>query len=364
MRITDDGQFVLYLAEQGSSADHLFSVPIAGGAIQQLDNGLDVSTFRLIGNDQVLVSGSELYITEVRDGTLLFLTPGDVNTFDVSPDETRVAYGDSATRDLFTVPLIGGLPLDLGQDVDEAVRYTSDGQHLVYRFSPGALNNLYSLPAEGGPRVQLNDRNLHDGLVDQHIISPDGQHVVMEIEFSNQPYMLASAPATGGPMAVLEQVPSLTVDIGIDDYVITPDSSQVLFTSERVNFQGYRLYRVPIAGGSVLRLDEMANVLDFVITEAGDRTYFRGQLPGSLNQLELRTIPIDQDAPSVRVHPSLEPNRGVSDYVVSADGQTVVYVSDHAVEGVAELYVARLNGLLFGDGFETGTTSVWAQSVP
>lgn len=364
LRITDDGQFVLYLAEQGSSADHLFSVPIAGGAIQQLDNGLDVSTYRLIGNDQVLVAGSELYITEVRDGTLLFLTPGDVNTFDVSPDEMRVAYGDSATRDLFTVPLTGGIPLDLGQDVDESVRYTSDGQHLVYRFSPGALNNLYSLPALGGQRVQLNDRSLHDGLVNQHIISPDSQHTIMLIEFSNQPYMLASAPVTGGPMAILEEVPSLTVDIGLDDYAITPDSSQVLFTSERVNFQGYRLYRVPIAGGSALRLDEMANVLDFVISDAGDRTYFRGQLPGSLNQSELRTVPIDEEAPSVRVHPPLEPNRGVSDYIVSADGQTVIYVSDHAVEGVGELYVARLNGLLFGDGFEAGDTSAWAQSIP
>ena len=364
--ITSDGQFVVYSARIGGGTRHLFSVPMLGGAIQQLSGAEFVSSYRVTADHQVVfVEGSEIFVIPVRDGVATQLTSTGAfnNNFNLSPDEATVAFQEDGTGALSTVPTAGGSPPKILNNNGGFPLFTPDGQRIVYRYSPGVLLNLFTIPTVGGAPVQLNDRSQHEGLVEGFRISPDSSRAVMRMAQSNQPYLLASAPTAGGDMVVLEDVGSVAAADGVLDFAITADSSQVVFLSNRVGEVSSHLYSIDIDGGMPMRLDPTGNVQEMEVSADGSRVYYAVIQPGVPDITELRTVPVN-GGPALRMHPPLAPNREVSGLRVTSDGQKVLYRSDQDADGVFHLHLSELNGALFQDGFESGNTLGWSAEVP
>lgn len=364
-QITADGQFVVYTARIGGGDRRLFSVPIAGGAIQQLSGDGFVGVFRLTADGSLVIFEEPgILSTPVRDGGVTQLTGEDERFWLPSPDSSTVVYHDNPTGGLFAVPVGGGPSVELVPGEGGFLRFTDDGQRIVYQYAPGVFFDLYSLPSSGGSAVQLNDRSQHVGVMASWILSNDSQWAVMRMDHSNQPYMLASAPLTGGPMVVLEEVAKVPpVFTGVRDFDITSDSEWVLILVDRDDGFGRRLQRIPIAGGESVKLNPTGNVQEFQLSEDGRRVFYRVIPPGSPDSIELRMLPVDGDAPPALVHLPLVPGRQVNRLMASADGSTVIYSVDQDVEGVFDLFVSRFNGQLFGDGFESGATNGWSRTV-
>lgn len=366
-QVTADGQFVVYTARIGGGTRHLFSVPLTGGAIQQISDGSFVGSFRLAADGGLVVFESpELFSSPIRDGGLTQLTADEVTFWNISPDSSPVAYFDNTTGGIFTVPTAGGSATEIQPNNGGRPVFTTDGQRLLYMFSPGVLDNLFSLPVVGGGSVQLNDRNQHTGRVVNYVVSPDNSRVVMRMDVSNQPYMLASTPIVGGPMTVLEELPSPPppVGTGVMGFDVTADNQQVLYVVNRADGGGGRLFRIPIDGGEGVRLNPIGSVQSFVLSEDGSRVYYRFNPPSEPEIVELAMVPVANDAPAALVHPPLAPRRTVSQFVVTSDGRTVVYIADQDADNVFDVYISRLNGMLFGNGFESGTTDGWSGAVP
>lgn len=365
--ITSDGQFVVYTSRIGGGSLNLFSVPMLGGEIQQLNDAASISRAGLTADGRVvLAEQSEIFVTAVRDGVPVQLTAGGAfnSNFALSPDDATVAFQDAVTGALASVPTAGGEPPQILNDDGGYPRFSPDGQRIAYLFSPGVLDNLFTIPAVGGTPVQLNDRSQHQGLVADFLISPDSSRTVMVMAQSNQKYLMASAPTVGGDMVVLEDVGSISVADGILSFAITPDSQQVIFLSNRASEVSSRVYSIDIDGGVARRLNPTGNVQEIELSGDGSRLYYAVIQPGVPNTTELRTVPTAAGGPALRMHPPLPPNREVRNLVATSDGQRILYISDQEADGVFHLYLSELNGALLQDGFESGNTQGWSTAVP
>ena len=368
--ITEDGQYAAYAADF-DDATHLLTTPLAGGTTQQIDQSSSIFPSFVLTNDSQRViyedEDDQLWSAPVRDGvpTHLNVVGTAVRSWRVSPDTSEVVYWDQINDDILVVPSEGGTPVEVVSNNSGSPRYSSDGQFITFTYSPGVLLNLFSVPASGGARVQLNDRSLHGGLVASYTFSPDGQWVVMVMESANQPYMLASAPVAGGPMVVLDQYNGGTVNRGVRSLRISGDSAHVVYIFNRDDGEGDVFHSIPIGGGERKRLEPDGTVIDVRPSAQGDNVYYLVLLPGFDEQEELRVVPADGSMAPLTLHPSLAPGRSArGNFVSSADGNGVIFSSDHEVLGVRQLYRTEIGDVLFIDGFESGDTQFWSQSVP
>ena len=104
----------------------------------------------------------------------------------ISPDGQWVAaLRHAATNDPYSlqivvVPASGGKPLvlsDLPLDGDSAVKWTPDGRGLSFRCARDGIQNICSVPRDGGPVRQIT--KFKEGLIGVHDWSPSGQLLVM-----------------------------------------------------------------------------------------------------------------------------------------------------------------------------------------
>ena len=134
---------------------------------------------------------------------------------------------------------------------------------------------------------------------------------------------------------------------GISAFAVTPDGTRVLFRTKSVQGRPADLFSVPIDGGQVHNLTDIAeltgDVLSFQISAESRRAVFTANT-GSITapHYELFSVPVGVGKP-VKLNDSIA-GLGISVFAISPDGSRVVYVADRNTRDMPELYSVPIDG--------------------
>ena len=376
-----DSSTVVYIANQDDEdAYELYSVRLDDGEVTKLSDSLvengnvvyfeispDSSTVVYVA-DQDTEDVFELYSVPIDGGVPsrihiplhLFGTEG-IGNFRISPDGSMVLFTadfdpSAETYALYRAPITGGDimqvagPLAEGREFGD-FRISPDGNTVIYLADENIAGRpgLYSVSINGGIALQISgsDAPAGDG-VERFDISPDGSTVVyVEESFSTDLY---SVPIDGGaPTRINDRLfsrSSLFSISDVDSFVISPDSSTVVYLSDETTDNVREIYAVPIGGGSSLRLNGalVANgdVRNFTISPDGSTVvYLADQDDDTVT--ELYSVPITGGA-DIKLNSALPPNGDVKSFQLSGDNSSVIYHADQDDDGVHELYHVPISG--------------------
>ena len=312
---------------------------------------------------------------------------GDVASFQVSPDNSRVVYiADQridGVNELFSVPIAGGSAVRLNDNLPtdgnvDGFLISPDGSRVVYFADQNTdeVDELFSVSITGGLPIRLNPNLVSGGDVLGNVfstgfeISPDGSRVIyIAYQNINDRFELFSVPIGGGNTERLnDDLAEGLVDMGVVEFRISPDSSRVIYTADQndQNSAGdeLELFSVPISGGTTTRLNADlptgGNVVDsspLISADSSRVIYIADQ--NTVGVPELFSVPIAGGEP-VPLNSNLVSGGEVTPFghQISPDGSRVIYIADQNTVGVRELFsvpiaggdVVRLNSNLVSGG--------------
>jgi Tol biopolymer transport system component len=310
---TPDGDYVVFSADMDTDGvTELYSVPVSGGTPTKLSTG------------------------ELNFG------------FIVSPDSNRVVYLQDYKLYSVPVTGPSSASVKISDDVINSGGYyyiSPDSQRIVYMMDePGNyyfVTALYSVPITGGAKTQLNKTLVDGGSINYYylVFSPDGQYVVygasQDTVGMNELY---SVPVAGPASSGVKLNGALPDGGNVEvywEYDISPDSARVLYRADQVTAGQKELYSVPVAGPANLgvklngSLPDGADVVNFLISPDSSRVVYKAdQETDGVN--ELYSVPILGGSP-IKLNHDMEYNKlGLADevhlYAISPDSSTVVYV--------------------------------------
>lgn len=346
-QISRDGQRVVFLATQSLNSE-LFSVPINGGAVTQLNPNL--------------VEGGNVTI----DGAV----SRPLSPFQISFDSQRVVYVADQISDqvfeLFSVPIDGGAAVRLNADLvdggDVAIsgsapefQISPDGQRVIYIADQNQNNmfELFSVPIGGGVApVRLNPNfSSTNSDIREFQISPDSQRVVyLADQNSDDTFELFSVSIAGGG---LERLNSNLVALGdVDLFQISPDSQRVVYRADQNVFGDNELFSASITGGNVTRLNGVlavsggnsSDVELFQISPNSQRVVYRADQ--NINDtFELFSVSINGNNSPTRLNSNITNGGDVlSQFEISPNSQRVVYLADQNTNNDFELFSVLISG--------------------
>jgi dipeptidyl aminopeptidase/acylaminoacyl peptidase len=181
---------------------------------------------------------------------------GDVGNFQISPDGRYAVYVADQDTDgvfeLYSVFLGGGSPVRLnpllpfGRNVT-SFQISPDSSRVVYLADQekATVVELYSV-AIGGPAaagIKLNGALAAGGLVDVFLISPDSSRVVY---IANQEkafvFELYSVPLGGPAAAGIKLNGPLVLNGIVTNFRVSPDSGRVLYIADQDTDNVFELY--------------------------------------------------------------------------------------------------------------------------
>ena len=343
-----DSTTAIYRADQESNnVIELYSVPVGGGTVTKLNGQL--------------VSGGDVW-----DG------------FRTSADSTTVVYRADQDTDevfeLYSVPVGGGTVTKLngqlvsGGDVTLAAYLVSaDSSTVVYLASQdtSTVRELYSVPIGGGPATKLNANLVSGGNMqaDDFLISADSITVVYRADQdTDEVFELYSVPIGGGAVTKISGPLPAAGDVFQGNFLISADSSTVVYRADQDTNNIFELYSVPIDGGVATRLTVPLGPL-FDVTPGGflisaDSATVVYIADGDTDEVfELYSVPIGGGA-ATKINGPLVAGGDLVDFGISSDSTTVIYSAEQDVDLVIELYsvpmgggaVIKLNGPLVAGG--------------
>src|SRR5262245_26871874 len=218
---------------------------------------------------------------------------------------------------------------------------------LVARLLPSA--SLALLTLAGAVRAQgfrLNGPLIPLGGVYGHKVSPDGEWCVYQADAEVwHLYELYRVSLHGRPQPVKISPPLLqNQSVVLGGYDVTP--SRLVYGLR--NGTVAQLYSKPLVGGAAVRLNGPlvtgGSVQDHWITPDFARViYYADQ--NTNNRFELYSAPVDGSRPALnRNGPITGGMIRKFPPLISADSQRFVYIADHAVSGVDEVYSVPIDG--------------------
>jgi Tol biopolymer transport system component len=232
-----------------------------------------------------------------------------------------------------------------------------DGQYVVYRADQDIddVFELYSVSVLGGTPVRLNGL-LPSGssVADDYQISADSSRTVYRAPQDQTGVIeLYSVPITGPAGAGVKLNRPLTASGSVLRFALSPDGSRVVYRADQDTDGVVELYSVPITGpaltgvklnGSLVSGGGVSDV--FLISPDGQYVIYRADQ--QTNEVyELYSVPITGPAlAGVKLNGAMVAGGGVSwaDFAVSPDSQYVVYRADQQIRDVAELYSVPIMG--------------------
>ncbi len=288
----------------------IYGVPIGGGTAVGLnpDGSTNTYAFRIDPGIQVVAfdaqpsgsSSTQLYMNATGGGLLTQLnvplaSNQDVFGFNITPDGARVIYNVTTmtstlgvtSGNLYSVLIGGGSSTQIttaaaGYGVYGATfSITSDSQRVVYRHQVNAssLPTFESVSVTGSGRAVLFSETSGGESLYHTNVSANGQWVAYTTYPSFDAY---SVPVAGGSSQILAR--------GGFGPKITPDSSRVLFTTNRYSGD-YDLYSSQIFGGdlrNVSRVGPDAQVTNWAISPDGQKVLYEVETIGGSTPEELR----------------------------------------------------------------------------
>ena len=186
-----------------------------------------------------------------------------------------------------------------------------------------------------------------------YLISPDGSFVVYRVGDENPPYTtygkaeLYSVPIAGGSVVKLNS--TLVAGGSVTSFHISPDSTRVVYSADQDTDGTLELYSVSISGGSVTKLNP-------TLVAEGDVSSYYYFSPDSTrvvytadqdidNVLELYSVPIGGGSVT-KLNATLANGGNVEtyNYQISPDSMRVVYRADQDTDEVMELYSVPIGG--------------------
>ncbi len=342
-----NGTEVLFIADATPGRYQLFRVTAVGGPGAP--------------SDPQLVSG-------------IASSASDVVDFQLSPDGERVVFladlvSDnqyaliSVQRDGSTPALIGLPTIDAGDVLDYAI--SPDGARVVFLadYRTDGVNELLSAPILGqaGPTV-LNSALPDGGSVTRFAIAPGSQRVVYSAaqEHAAMTELFSVLIAGGGPVRLNGPLPA---GGNVADFALSPlaTGTRVIFRADQRANELFDLVATPLGGGPRQTLNVSTavagDVTDYAITPDGATVVFLADANVD-GGFELWSNALnDPDAPR-RLNDDLAPGGSVLAFRLGPDSRRVVYRADQDGDGLAELFsvpttggdVTRLNGALAAGG--------------
>lgn len=378
--ITQDSGRVVYLADQDTfEVYEVYSVPIGGGTVTKLNApytpgggyvdytyiALSPDSSRVVyQTDQDTLDIPELYSVPVAGGPVTKLNDtlttdglgGQTFGFWISPDSNWVVYDADQEEDdiyeLYSVPLAGGTvtklngPLAFGGFVSEEYSISPDSARVVYSADQDTFGvvDLYSVPIGGGTTAKLNDTLELRGSSDPEFhISPDSTRVVfLAAEFPWSPTELFSVPIGGGTATRLNDALTTGGEVATGHVAITPDSSYVLYVADQDEDEVFELYSVPLAGGSVVKLNSAlafdVDVTEFRVRPDSSRVAYQAGEYG-VQSFEWFSVPVGGGTPTPlngTIYPGSDGADGDGQF--SPDSKFFVYDALQDSPTVYELY--------------------------
>ncbi|MFK7932067.1 MAG: hypothetical protein AB8G22_01075, partial [Saprospiraceae bacterium] len=370
LTFSPDGSRVIFRAENvNDEINALYSVPIGGGTAIQLNPDFADDARRFFGfevspdgshvvyrADQDINDAIELFSVPIDGGTAVKLHPDlpsnrDVGSIKITPDGSRVVFRadiDAFGRDeLYSVPITGGTLTRLdanfptGGDVLSQFELSPDGSQVLY-ICDCELNlafELFIIPVTGGTPLKLNpdftdrDQDVRSGTPQ---FSPDGSRVIYAADVTDRIFELFSVAATGGTVTKLHpDITEFARDVDPFTAQISPDGSRVIFLANLAETAAAELYSVPIAGGTLTKLnpsfaDNSREVQDFGIRISPNSSHVVYTADQETDDVfELFSVPLTGGT-SVKLNPTLAANRSLNGGLVqiSPNGEQVIYISD------------------------------------
>jgi Tol biopolymer transport system component len=242
--------------------------------------------------------------------------------FAFSPDGNRVLYtADLVTEqsyDLYSVPVWGGTPIQLGQSVT-SYQVCPAGDRVVFTTGNGrSRRGLYSVPIAGGTVITLDDTQYQTSPFYPTLITSDGQRVI----YANADGIVSQS-VTGGAPILLVPASSLRLSSALtatsavilspvpQDPMwprmrVSPDGDWLVYRQEDNDFMLQELLAVPVTGGTPVRLTlpwvsgtYRPDVLEyFQITPNSQRVVFIDYTPGDPSHgRSIMSVPISGGTP-------------------------------------------------------------------
>lgn len=143
--------------------------------------------------------------------------------------------------------------------------------------------------------------------------------------------------------------PELQIDSDVSDYyIVSPDGSRVVYASNLESYSLIELYSAPISGGAIIKLNGTlvagggVSHDDFVVSADGRTVVYRA-VQDNENAFELYSVPISGGTTTRLTNSSV--TGGVdTGFKISPNGNTVVYRAIQDTEGVIEIYSVPITG--------------------
>lgn len=249
-------------------------------------------------------------------------------------------------------------PLASGQRII-GFKTSPDSRWVIYRVyrDSNSVAEIYSVPITGGTAVKLNSEiGLNAMVMDDFIISPDSSRVVFRVYYpclycysSNDIY---SVPIGGGNAVRLNsQSPYGGSLLPSSIFMISPDSSRVIFaaTQDTNMIHGNtpsEVFSIPITGGVPVRLNGPLvagrNASPVQIGPDSSRVVYRADQDTD-DVFELYSVSIGGGEP-VKLNAELPASGDVGPSAISSEGQHVVYRADLEMDEVYGIYSVPIGG--------------------
>jgi hypothetical protein len=180
-------------------------------------------------------------------------------------------------------------------------------------------------------------------------LSPDGARAVyLADQVTNDVVELFSVALDGSSPAVRISAPMVTGG-DVTSVQVAPDSGRVVYLADQLVNNQVELFGVAITGGAVVRLNSAlvsgGNVSSGTLTISADSRWVVYQADANVDGVnELFRARVDRAGIPERLNGPLVPGGGVGGltppFRVGPDGETVVFVADQRQNDVVELFSA------------------------
>jgi Tol biopolymer transport system component len=291
--------------------------------------------------------------------------PGGVQDFKISPDGQRVVYRANASisgaYELYSVPTGGGTPVKLNLDltsgrfVESDFQFSPDSSRVVYRMNreSSTVIDLYSVPIDGpaSSSVKLNQPLNGEKQVEPGFqISPDGSQVVYRADQNTAGKVQVYSVPIAGPASAGIDLSGPMAGGGAMSIAISPDGQTVVYMADQTTALVFELFSAPIGGPSsaVIKLNDVlpasGAVYNYQIAAGGGLVVYTANQRSS-GVIEIFAVPITgPGTESYALNPEMVGAGDVSDFVLSPDGNRVVYRADQDTNDVSELYSVPITG--------------------